>query len=149
MIVKDDPKISNGLQDFVLLGAVEEKVEILGQKFIMKTVPAASIRQIVTDTTGLDIQARDKIYKIETLSRSIHSINGKSPFPTNVEQESKLTPSEVVNEMRKILGSLEQPIIDLLYEAYNGIVEKQNEFIDELKKKYAPKKKSSTDSGTS
>ena len=135
-VVKSDTRITKGLQDFVGLGCVEETREIFGNKFLMTTIPAASIRRITVECSGLDLAARDRIMKIEILSRAIRSINGHSPFPQDAESSQVTSQEEGVEVIRKILGNIEQPIIDVLHENYLDLVKAQNEFIEELKKKF-------------
>lgn len=131
-IIKQVPKQVTSLEDFILVGAVKETKEIMGTKVLMQTIPGEQLKNLLIDSTGLDIIARDKVTKIEILSRAIKSIGGISVLP---DDESKKTRAEIIQEIRVKIGAWEQPVIDLFYEKYTELVTEQRDFIEQLKKK--------------
>lgn len=128
------------LEDFILLGSVKGEVQIFDNVVIMKTLPSGFIEKLSIQSSGLDMLAKDKMFKIETLARALKKINGQPLIVESVEDEETDIPrAETLEKIKKVLRGWEQPLIDIFYEEYEKLVVEQKKFFEEVKKKFEKK----------
>lgn len=140
-IEKEDLKKASSLDDFILFGSVTDTVEVFGQKVTMKTLNAGFLRNLAVETSGLDLIAKDRVWKINVLARAIKSLNGNSLVPDNSDDEykEKMDRTDIVKEATKKISQWEQFVIDEFYKAYMKLEDEQKTFADEIRKKYEKK----------
>ena len=132
-ILKQSPNAST-LEQFIGLGSVKEERQIFGNKVVMQTLPSSVIASIMVQCSGLDMIARDRIVKIEILSRSIKSISDQSLIVEDLDDETD-TKAERLDKIKKTIGKWEDELINVAFDEYNELLKIQKNFFDELKKK--------------
>jgi len=140
-MVKNDLKKALSLDDFILFGSVKDEVEVFGQKVTMKTLESGFLRNLAVETSGLDLLARDRVWKINVLARAIKSLNGNSLVPEDPDDELKdrSDRTDVVKEAIKKISKWEQFVVDAFYNEYAKLEKQQSEFAEEMRKKYEKK----------
>ena len=137
--LKDKTRASS-LEDFVLLGAVKEEKEVFDNKVIMQTLPSGFIKKLAIESSGLDMFAKDKVFKVEILARAIKKLNGQPLVPDAAEDEDQqVSRVETIDKIKKIIGKWEQPLVDIFYALYEELAAEQKEFFEQLKKKFEKK----------
>lgn len=141
MQINDDMKKATSLDDFIAFGSVQGEVEVFGQKVTMKTLSAGFLRNLAVESSGLDLLAKDRVWKINVLARAIKSINGNSLVPDNSEDElkEKFDRTDMVKEAIKKISGWQQFVVDAFYAEYQKLEDQQREFVEELRKKYEKK----------
>src|SRR5665213_2699296 len=116
MIVKENP-VASTLDAMISLGCVQEERMVLGNKIVMRTLPSSVLSNIAITCSGLDMTGRDRLMKIEILSRSIKSISGMQLIIEDAEDETH-TKSERLEQIKRTIGKYEDPILALFWSEY-------------------------------
>lgn len=106
------------LEDLVFIGTVTEKYKLFGKDWVLKTLNSNELLEASSSTERYDSLARIGAMKITLLSRSLIEVNG-------IELKD-------INEKLELLGKLQQPLIDVLFEKYEELQKKQNDAISEM-----------------
>lgn len=136
-IMKKDLNKATSLEDFILLGAIKETKMVFGQSLLMQTLSTGFLRNIAVETSGLDVIARDYIWKIRVLSHSIKKVNANSLIPE--DPDGKTDRRDTVDEVAKVISKWEKFVIEEAYSKYEELMKDQKEFADELRKKFEKK----------
>jgi len=133
LLKKDRQKTkAMSLEDLILFGSVKDTVDVFGQSIVMQTLSAGFLRNVAVETSGLDVIARDYVWKIKVLARAIKSINGNQLLPENPDSTKR---EDVVEEIEKVLSKWELFVINEAYSKYEKLMDEQKKFADELRKK--------------
>lgn len=125
----------NLLEVFVTQGNLSETVDILGQKITLRVLDSGEQREVFEQTTNLEPIARLKAIQHETLARSIMAINGAPVTYVPKDKDEKVDKYKLIYQNLETLKKATQKVVDLIFDEYEKLVEKQNNQIEELKKK--------------
>lgn len=106
------------LEDLIFVGTLKETYKLYQRDWTLRTLSSDEQLQAASTTREYDNLSRVYALKIATLSRSIVEVN-------NVELND-------VGEKIELLGKMQQPIVDLLYEKYTDLQKKQDEALKDL-----------------
>jgi len=122
--VKSGPDINqiNGdLSQLVNVGKIQEEVKLFGFNIKMVTLSAEENTDILEKTVLLeDDTARFNELKYAILAKAIKSVNGMT-------LEQLYAGPEVSNKARAVIGKWQQLFINMLFDKYNGMVERSEE----------------------
>lgn len=111
------------LEDLIFIGEVKETYTVCGKQWVLKTLTSEEQLTATASTRDYDNISRVNALKRAYLARSIIEVDN--------------IPLRDINEKIEFLGTLQQPIIDLLYDKYLDVQKKQDEelkdFEDDLK----------------
>jgi hypothetical protein len=105
------------LEELVNVGKKEQKVTILGKEVILRLLDAGDNIECMKACVGLDVFAREKELKVQTLSRSVISINGL------------LVQTE---ELLEFFRRLQEPVLNIFMDSYMTLRELQLYEVDIL-----------------
>ena len=125
----------NPLEKIVTFGHLVEEHDVMGQRIQMGVLNAGTRRDVLEETSHLEIQARVQAIKLRTLARAILSVNGKRLQYVPKEKDEPITREKLIEQNALTLEKAPQPALDAIYGVYNGMVEKQESIIDDVKKK--------------
>jgi hypothetical protein len=106
------------LEDLIFVGNVQETYKLFGKDWTLKTLSNDEQLAATTSTRDYDNLSRVSAIKISTLARSITEVNNIS-----------LTD---VTEKIELLGKMQQPIIDLLFDKYIELQKIQDEALKDI-----------------
>jgi len=106
------------LEDLIFVGVVKETYKLFGKDWTLKTLTNDEQLQATTSTRDYDNLSRVAAIKISTLARSITDVN-----------DIELTD---VLEKIELLGKMQQPIIDLLFDKYVALQKIQDEALKDI-----------------
>jgi hypothetical protein len=110
--------MKDALKDLVFLGYVEEEVELYGKEWKLKTLNSEEQLEASNATGNYDTVSRLLALKMEILGRSL--------------QEVDRIKIDDVEEGLEFVKSLQQPLIQDLYEEYENIQEKQDDSLNDV-----------------
>lgn len=101
------------LEDLVFIGEVKETYKVVGHEWTLKTLTSEEQIAATDSTRNYDNVSRINALKTAVLARSIVELDGivMKDFRENIE----------------FLGTISQPIIDLVYDKYLELQKKQDE----------------------
>ena len=126
----------NLLERFVVMGKLTETVNVLGQEITIQILDSGEQREVFELTVNKDALARMRGIQHETLARAIVSINGSPISYVAKEKEEKVSKDMLITQNLETLKQANQGVVDLLFDKYEELNEKQNANIEDLKKKY-------------
>lgn len=133
-ILKKDMVKATSLEDFILFGAIKDTKTVFGQAFVMQTLSSGFLGNIAVETSGLDVIARDYIWKVRVLAHAIKSVNGNpliSEDPDDKEPKEKQ-----LERVIAVLRKWERFVLEEAYAKYEELMKEQKTFADEIRKKY-------------
>ena len=123
------------LQGLIVTGRMTETVNVFGMQVQFKMLNSGQRRDVLGETGGLDTLTRGHQIQICTLARAIISIDGAQLQYIAQGKDDPITPEKTVNQNKEYLEQVQQPVLDHLYEKYAKLSNRQEEHINELKKK--------------
>ena len=126
----------NPLEKFVTLGRVNDEVDVFGDKIRMKVLNSGQRKEVLAESGHLDAVTRAYQIQLSTLARAIISINNRLIQYVPESKDEPITEEKRIEQSKRVLEKIPQPVIDYLYERYGELLKKQESIIDELKKKY-------------
>jgi len=128
----------NELEKIITLGVIQKEFQISGMTFLMRSLTAQEMWEVLREVSGYDDAAKMKGIEIKTLARSIIAINNKKLEYIPEEKDDIITYDKLIKQNERILGKTQGGIIDLLYTKYGELMEEQEHFLQqcttELKK---------------
>jgi len=112
--IQDIPEDYKDLLDLINLGKYEWIVQLYNYEFKMGSLWEWEWREIYRKLSGLDILAKDRLIKVEVLTKAIIEIKS---YTTNKTYKFKDESQKVI--LRHILLSLDRKVIDELYEGFS------------------------------
>jgi len=125
----------NLLEKFLVMGGLEEEVEVLGQRIVLHVLTSGEQREVYERSTHVDVMARMRAIQHETLARAIIGINGNPITYVPKDKEEKIDEYKLIEQNLKTIQRANQAVIDEIFAKYEELVTKQNSQIDDLKKK--------------
>lgn len=130
-ILKKDLVKAMSLEDFILFGSVKDTKSVFGQKIVMQTLSSGFLGNIAVETSGLDVIARDYLWKRLVLAHSIKSINGNPLVAEDPDDKEKQ-----FEKVLSVIKKWEKFVLDEAYSKYEELMKEQRDFAEELRKKY-------------
>lgn len=127
----------NVLERLVVTGKLTETVNVLGQEITLQVLDAGDQREVFDSTANLDTLARIRGIQQETLARSIIALNGNPVTYVAKNKEEKVGRDKLIQQNIETLRKANQDVVELIFQEYEKLVEKQSNNIEDLKKKYA------------
>jgi len=112
-------KVASDFKNLVLLGRLEEDVDISGYTFTMTTLSARGQRDIMKHIMSLDEMDRILGAKAVAVAYSIKSVNGTPLFIVSKDNEGE---TDMERNLDFIL-SLQSSVIERLYAKYEELVQ--------------------------
>jgi hypothetical protein len=110
----DLPSDYQDLLDLINLGKYEWIVQLYNYEFKMGSLWEWEWREIYRKLSGLDLLAKDRLIKVEVLTKAIIEIKS---YTTNKTWEFKEESQKVI--LRHLLLSMDKKVIDDLYDGFN------------------------------
>lgn len=114
-----EAKVASDFKNLVLLGRLEEDVDISGYTFAMTTLSARGQRDIMKHIMSLDEMDRILGAKAVAVAYSIKSVNGTPLFIVSKDNEGE---TDMERNLDFIL-SLQSSVIERLYAKYEELVQ--------------------------
>jgi hypothetical protein len=112
--LNDLPSDYQDLLDLINLGKYEWVVQLYNYEFKMGSLWEWEWREIYRKLSGLDLLAKDRLIKVEVLTKAIIEVKS---YSTNKTWEFKEESQKVI--LRHLLLSMDKKVIDDLYEGFN------------------------------
>ena len=125
----------NLLEKFVIMGSVEEEVDVLGTKIKLRVLDSGEQREVFEVTASLDVVSRLRGIQHETLARSIISINGQAIAYVPKDKGETIDEYKLIQQNLETLRKATHPVINEIFTEYEKLVSKQEKQIDGIKKK--------------
>ena len=127
----------NKLEELVSLGSTAETTEVFGMKITLKVLNAGQRERILEETGHLEPLSRGQALIISTLATSIIAIDNQKLQYVPEDDKEPVTREKLIEQNKKTLSKCQQPVVDYLFSKYEELRTRQEEAIEELKKKSA------------
>jgi len=126
------PPANSDINDLVFAGAIEEEFTVAGYTFQMHTLTGDESTTAWAAVSTYDgIATVNRLY-IETLARSIDTING---YRLEELYKGKDQTLSSIEKRLKVVGNWQHTLITQLFEVYSSLVERSREAITEAQEK--------------
>lgn len=118
-------------EELAVLGSAKETVNILGRKFVLKTLDSDQEASATAASSIFDEETKKLVLKVEKLARAIETIEGVPFLPTEEEKTKGVTP---LGKARSVIFRWHPPVVDRVYAAYDKMEKKRESVIEEIEK---------------